>query len=118
MLRLAEERDEVNVVDDQIGCPTFTGHLAPALVEIAEQRLGGVLHVAGAGSCSWYDLAAATFAETGADAAPARGRPPSSPRPAPRPACSVLRSERPDAPVAPAVARRPARLPRLGGPHR
>src|SRR5829696_5983762 len=61
MLRLAEDRDEVNVVDDQIGCPTFTGHLAPALVEIAERRLTGVLHVAGRGACSWCELARATF---------------------------------------------------------
>src|SRR5918998_4555518 len=62
MLRLASERDALTVVDDQVGCPTFTGHLASALVEIAERRLTRLLHVAGAGECSWYDLAAATFA--------------------------------------------------------
>src|SRR4051812_24018655 len=42
MLTLAEDRDEVNVVADQIGCPTYTGHLAPALVEIAEGGRAGV----------------------------------------------------------------------------
>src|SRR5215210_1803365 len=67
MLRLAEDRDEVRVVDDQVGCPTFTGHLARALVEIAERRPAGVLHVAGGGSCSWFELARATFEEAGAD---------------------------------------------------
>ena len=95
------ERDELSVVDDQIGCPTFTGHLAQALVRIAEERLDGLRHVAGAGACSWYDLAAATFAATGSDVALTRGRTADLARPAPRPAFSVLRSERPDTPVLP-----------------
>ena len=101
MLRLARERDALTVVDDQVGCPTYTGHLARALVAIAGARLGGVRHVAGAGACSWYDLAAATFAATGADVTLARGRTADLERPAPRPAFSVLRSERPDTPVLP-----------------
>jgi len=102
MLRLAEDRDRLSVVDDQVGCPTFTGHLARALVRIAEERLGGLRHVAGAGACSWYDLAAATFAATGAEVELTRGRTADLGRPAPRPAFSVLRSERPDTPVLPA----------------
>jgi dTDP-4-dehydrorhamnose reductase len=89
------------VVDDQVGCPTFTGHLATALVAIAERRLAGIRHVAGAGSCSWHDLAAAAFAATGARVELARGRTADLGRPAPRPAYSVLRSERPDTPVLP-----------------
>jgi dTDP-4-dehydrorhamnose reductase len=101
MLRLAQQRDDLTVVDDQVGCPTFTGHLAPALVAIAERRLGGLRHVAGAGSCSWYDLAAAAFAATGAAVELARGRTADLGRPAPRPAYSVLRSEHPDTPVLP-----------------
>jgi dTDP-4-dehydrorhamnose reductase len=102
MLRLARERDELTVVDDQIGCPTFTGHLAEALVAVAGRRLGGIRHVAGAGECSWYDLAAATFAATGADVTLHRGRTADLDRPAPRPAFSVLRSERAGTPVLPA----------------
>ena len=101
MLRLAKERDTLTVVDDQVGCPTFTGHLAQALVEIAERRLTGIHHVAGAGSCSWHDLAAATLAATGAAVELSRGRTADLDRPAPRPAYSVLRSERPDTPVLP-----------------
>ena len=101
MLRLARERDELTVVDDQVGCPTFTGHLATALVSIAEVRLQGVRHVAGAGSCSWHDLAAAAFAATGAELRLTRGSTADLGRPAPRPAYSVLRSERPDTPVLP-----------------
>jgi dTDP-4-dehydrorhamnose reductase len=101
MLRLGRERDALTVVDDQVGCPTFTGHLAPALVAIAERGLTGLRHVAGAGACSWYDLAAATFAATGAEVELARGTTAELGRPAPRPAFSVLRSELPDTPVLP-----------------
>ena len=105
MRRLGAERDEVAVVDDQVGCPTYTGHLAPALVEIAERGLTGVLHVAGGGRCSWFELAEATFAETGLQlprAAPEHRRrsaarpraPPSRRSPAPaatRPSCPLAR---------------------------
>ncbi|MGH2885682.1 MAG: dTDP-4-dehydrorhamnose reductase, partial [Solirubrobacteraceae bacterium] len=62
ILRLAAERDELKVVDDQIGCPTFTGHLAGALVELAarpagEDRPAGIVHIAAGGSCSWFEFA-------------------------------------------------------------
>jgi dTDP-4-dehydrorhamnose reductase len=101
MRRLAHERDEVAVVDDQVGSPTYTGHLAPALVRVAERGLAGVLHVAGGGRCSWLELAKATFEESGLDC---RVRPQSTAdagRPAPRPAFSALASTRADAPVLP-----------------
>jgi dTDP-4-dehydrorhamnose reductase len=102
MRRLAADRDEVTVVDDQHGCPTYTGHLAEALVEVAERGLTGTLHAAGGGSCSWYDLAAATFEATGADVRLLRGSSADLDRRAPRPAYSVLASERDDTPRLPA----------------
>jgi dTDP-4-dehydrorhamnose reductase len=101
MRRLGAERDELAVVDDQVGCPTYAGHLAAALVEIAERGVTGVMHVAGGGRCSWFDLAEATFEETGVTV---RVRPQSTAdtgRPAPRPAFSALASTRGDAPVLP-----------------
>ncbi len=101
MLKLAEDRDEVNVVADQFGCPTYTGHLAPALVEIAERHVTGVLHVSGGGQCSWHELAQATFEEAGTGTTAQPVTTAEFPRPAPRPAWSVLRSTRPEAPVLP-----------------
>jgi dTDP-4-dehydrorhamnose reductase len=101
MRRLGAEREEISVVDDQVGCPTYTGHLAPALVRIAERGTTGVLHVAGGGRCSWFDLAVATFEETGLTC---RVKPQSTAelgRPAPRPAFSVLAGTRDDAPTLP-----------------
>jgi dTDP-4-dehydrorhamnose reductase len=101
MRRLAAERDEVTVVDDQVGCPTYTGHLAEALLEIAARGLTGTFHVAGGGRCSWYDLAAATFEATGAEVTLHRGSSDQLDRPAPRPAFSVLDTEREDTPRLP-----------------
>lgn len=102
ILRLATERAELEVVDDQRGCPTFTGHLAPALIALAEQRPIGVLHVAGAGECSWFEFAREIVARSGQICEVRPTVSAAMPRPAARPAYSVLRSERPlEAPALP-----------------
>jgi dTDP-4-dehydrorhamnose reductase len=98
MLRLAEERQELRVVDDQTGSPTFTGHIASVLWELAAGERTGVLHVTAAGSCSWFEFAQAILAGSGADVRPCTSG--EVPRPARRPANSVLASER-DAPELP-----------------
>lgn len=101
MRRVGTDRDEIAVVDDQVGCPTYTGHLAPALVAVAERGPTGLLHVAGAGRCSWFELAVATFAEAGIDCRVLPQATADLGRPAPRPAFSALDSTRSDAPVLP-----------------
>lgn len=96
ILRLAAERDELKVVDDQVGCPTFTGDLAAALVELGARivRPVGLLHVAGGGSCSWFELAREIVVGAGVTCEVKPCRTDEMPRPATRPAYSVLRSER------------------------
>jgi len=101
MLRLGRERDEVAVVDDQFGCPTYVGHLAAAVRGLADRGERGVWHLAAAGECNWFELAQAVFEAAGIEC---RVRPISTAelgRPAPRPAYSVLRSERENAPQLP-----------------
>ncbi len=102
ILRLAGERDELKVVEDQIGCPTFTGHLARALVDLStrQARTVGVLHVAAGGSCSWYEFAREIVSVSGVSCEVRPCATAEMPRPATRPAYSVLRSER-EAPVLP-----------------
>ncbi len=102
IMRLAAERDELAVVDDQTGCPTFTGHLAPALLHLTEGPPLGVIHVAGSGSCSWFELARRIVELGGLDCQVKPARTADMARPAPRPAYSVLVSERPEAPALPA----------------
>jgi len=93
MLTLGAERDEVSVVADQWGCPTYTGHLAGAVAAVLERPFG-VYHIAGGGECSWADFAEAIFAEAGLSCAVRRVSAESYVAKAPRPAYSVLRSER------------------------
>jgi dTDP-4-dehydrorhamnose reductase len=100
MLSLGSERDEVAVVDDQRGCPTYVGHLAAAVRELLELPRG-VWHLAADGECTWAELAEAIFEEAGLDCRVLRITSEELQRPAPRPAYSVLRSERPEAPRLP-----------------
>jgi dTDP-4-dehydrorhamnose reductase len=100
MLALGRERDEVSVVDDQRGSPTYVGHLAAAVHEVTAGSFG-IWHIAAGGDCTWADFAEAIFEEAGLDCRVRRITTAELGRPAPRPAYSVLRSERPDAPVLP-----------------
>ena len=100
MLRLAAERDEVAVVDDQVGCPTYVGHLAEATRELVGLPRG-IWHLAAEGECTWAEFARAIFEEAGLECRVRAISTEELGRPAPRPAYSVLRSERPDAPRLP-----------------
>jgi dTDP-4-dehydrorhamnose reductase len=100
MLRLGAERDEVAVVDDQRGSPTYTGHLAEATRGLLDLP-HGVWHLAAEGDCTWADFAEAIFEEAGLDCRVRRITTAEFGAPAPRPAYSVLRSERPEAPRLP-----------------
>jgi dTDP-4-dehydrorhamnose reductase len=100
MLRLGAERDEVSVVDDQRGCPTYVGHLAEAARAIV-QLPHGTYHAAADGDCTWAEFAEAIFGEAGIDCRVNRITTAELGRPAPRPAYSVLRSEKPETPRLP-----------------
>jgi dTDP-4-dehydrorhamnose reductase len=100
MLRLAAERDEVSVVADQRGCPTYVGHLAEATRELLELPQG-IWHVAAEGECTWAEFARAIFDEAGLPTRVCEITTEELGRPARRPAYSVLRSGREDAPLLP-----------------
>jgi dTDP-4-dehydrorhamnose reductase len=99
MLQLGRERGEVAVVDDQRSAPTYVGHLAAATKELLD-RPHGVWHLAAGGDCTWAEFAEAIFEVSGVDARVRRISSEELGRPAPRPAYSVLRSEK-DAPRLP-----------------
>jgi len=100
MLRLASEREDgrasVRVVTDQVGSPTWTGHLAPALVGLLEREVYGVVHLAGAGAVSWHDFAVEIFRQAEVECVVLDATSAEVARPAPRPAWSALASERED----------------------
>jgi dTDP-4-dehydrorhamnose reductase len=96
MLRLASERECVQVVDDQIGSPTWTGHLAPALLGLLEREVHGLVHLAAGGSVSWNGFAKEIFRQAEVHCRVQAATSEQMARPAPRPAFSVLASERPE----------------------
>ena len=100
MLALGREREEVSVVDDQLGSPTYVGHLAEATRELLDLPFG-IWHVAAEGECTWAEFARAIFVEAGLDCSVREITTEELGRPALRPAYSVLRSERDGAPRLP-----------------
>ena len=119
MLRLAGERDatgstdrsatarsrsaganpvapSVQVVTDQIGSPTWSGHLAPAVLGLLERDVTGLVHMTGAGEVSWNGFAREIFRQAEVDCTVEPASSEQMARPAPRPAWSALASERDD----------------------
>jgi dTDP-4-dehydrorhamnose reductase len=96
MLSLAEQREAVQVVTDQVGCPTWTGHLAPALLGLIERGVAGLVHLAGTGRVSWNGFTVEIFRQAEVDCRVEEATSEQMARPAPRPAWSVLESERDD----------------------
>ena len=93
VLRLAGERDELAFVDDQRGCPTFTEDLAGMIRRLAVARLPGLFHVTNQGETTWFHFVRDIFSAAGLDPERVRAIKTADldpPRPAPRPANSVL----------------------------
>lgn len=94
IMRVAQERPVLEVVDDQRGCPTYAEDLAQALSQLALSDLRGICHVTNSGHCSWYEFAQAIVRLTGAAAAVRPISTAQAARLAKRPPYSVLSHER------------------------
>lgn len=101
MLGLAKKQSELLVVHDQVGCPTYTRHLAEAIVELIDFERLGVMHIASAGECSWFEFAREIFRQSQLDITVLSGTTEMLARPAPRPPFSALTSEREETPELP-----------------
>lgn len=90
ILKLAANRPALDVVNDQRGCPTYAEDLARAIVQLCHKNATGILHASNAGACTWFEFAQEILKDSRLSTIV---RPVSStqmPRPAPRPAYSVL----------------------------
>ena len=90
ILKLAATRASLDVVDDQRGCPTYTPDLAQAIIHLCRADASGIVHATNRGECSWFEFARQIVQRSGL---PTEIRPTTTanfPRPAPRPAYSVL----------------------------
>jgi len=94
MLRIAETQNEVLVVRDQIGSPTYTWHLAYGIVRLIEGLEYGIHHMAAGGQCSWYEFAREIFEQAKVECKVLSVSTAEFGRPAPRPPFSALTSQR------------------------
>jgi len=92
--KMMEGDEPLRVVDDQVTAPTYTRHLAEALIELIKVKPDGVVHVAASGSCSWYDLACAIVARLKPEHQVVPIKSHEMQRPAMRPMYSVLNNQR------------------------
>jgi dTDP-4-dehydrorhamnose reductase len=90
MLRLAQEKEELSVVSDQIGSPTYTVDLAHFLACLIQTEKYGIYHASNTGTCSWYEFAKAIFEEANIQINVLPVTTKEFPRPAPRPEYSVM----------------------------
>ena len=90
MLRLAETKSELRVVDDQRGCPTYTVDLAKAIAELARKQASGILHATNRGDCSWHEFAREILSAESPSTVVQPTTTAKFPRPAQRPLYSVL----------------------------
>ncbi|MGR6002857.1 dTDP-4-dehydrorhamnose reductase [Bacillus cereus] len=90
MLRLGREHDEISVVNDQVGSPTYTVDLARFMIELISSEKYGIYHVTNAGICSWYEFAVEIFKQAEMDVNVKPVTTEEFPRPADRPKYSVL----------------------------
>jgi dTDP-4-dehydrorhamnose reductase len=93
MLKLARERDELRVVNDEIVSPTSTRELAKQIADLSRTDHYGLYHATAEGSCSWYEFAGAIFELTGTRVNLQVARPDEFPSKVPRPKYSVLENE-------------------------
>jgi dTDP-4-dehydrorhamnose reductase len=92
--QIAKGTDPLRVVNDQRGRPTYTPHLASAILRLVEQNTRGIVHYADEQECTWFDFASAIVEETGASTPLKPVATEDFPRPARRPPYSVLSTER------------------------
>ena len=90
MLNLAKTNDNISVVNDQIGSPTYTVDLAIAISQIIEKPAYGIYHITNSEHCSWYEYAKEIFDIAGVEVELTPVTTEEFPRPAPRPKYSVL----------------------------
>ncbi|MBY0063436.1 MULTISPECIES: dTDP-4-dehydrorhamnose reductase [Priestia] len=91
MLKLGEEKKELSVVADQVGCPTYTLDLANSILELVNTQKYGIYHISNSGSCSWYEFAKTIFQEAGMSIKVNPCSTEEFPRPAARPVYSVFK---------------------------